>query len=104
MIHVHRFKLIDRGMFCFRCDIGGRLGAGPDTQPVDRFVLKSNDELLAENSVISTFRVSSAEPARAPGQPGPAINHDPTYCYKLHRRPRIVLMYEDKCWDSLTPV
>lgn len=54
-------------IFFFRRDISGRLCPSANSKSDPGFILKSCIELLAEDSVISTFRVSAAEPARAPG-------------------------------------
>jgi hypothetical protein len=81
---------------CFRRrDIGGSLRAGPDTQPDARPLLQPHLQLLAEDSVISTFRVSSAEHPRAPGQPDSANLHDsPRHPGRRRRRPGVLLMDE----------
>lgn len=60
-------KILNVFSSCYRRNFGGCIGSGADPEPERRPVLKPGDELLAAHSVISTFRVSTARPARAPG-------------------------------------
>lgn len=88
-------------MFCFRSDIGRSVSSSTNTLADSGPVLQSGVELLAADSVISTFRVSSAEPARAPGEPVTAWRHNFTANHRHAPRARINLK---QCRSAAPPV
>ena len=77
-----------------RRDIGRGFRARADTQPDAGPLLQHHVELLAQDSVISTFRVSAAEHPRAPGPPDSANLDDSSGDSGDGGRSGVVLMDE----------